>query len=433
MTGLARLLIRIFFRRIEVEHVENLSASGPVLLVANHTNGLVDGLLLMAALARYPRFLGKSTLFKIAPLWPFLKLAGVVPVFRAVDGVPGDGNVSAFATCREILAQGGMVAVFPEGISHDGSSLQPLRTGAARIALEAGIDDAVEGLVTIAVGLTYDAKARFRSRALVRIGSPVATSGWADAYRSDPHEAVREFTLDVAHRLSAVSPSYSSWEQAAQVTRVAEVVVRPPDGAPASDTALAARVDVSERLARIAQQDPGNARLGDLFAAFGTYERDLDFLGLNDSQLALQYPRAGLRGALAWSALKILFAFPFAIIGVAIHVVPFEVVKWIAKTPSNESIKSTVKLLGCFASFIVVYAVVGFFVGRSAGAVAGLLVAIGAPLCGYVTVRLAERLQRIGGLLEAYRTLRQRQDHVGAVLAHRSAVLDAARAVLTPS
>ena len=72
MTALARLLVRVFFRSIEIQDGENLPASGPVVLVANHTNGLVDGLLLMATLGRYPRFLGKSTLFKIPPRWPFL-------------------------------------------------------------------------------------------------------------------------------------------------------------------------------------------------------------------------------------------------------------------------------------------------------------------------------------------------------------------------
>src|SRR5580658_2839400 len=119
MGGFASLLVRIFFRRIEVEGAQNIPASTPVVLVANHLNGLVDGLLLMATLGRYPRFLGKSTLFKILPLWPFLKFAGVIPVYRAMDGAPGDHNVSAFATCHEILARGGMVALFPEGISHD--------------------------------------------------------------------------------------------------------------------------------------------------------------------------------------------------------------------------------------------------------------------------------------------------------------------------
>jgi 1-acyl-sn-glycerol-3-phosphate acyltransferase len=52
MTRLARLLIRVFFRRVELEGGGNLPASGPVVLVANHFNRLVDGLLLMATLSR---------------------------------------------------------------------------------------------------------------------------------------------------------------------------------------------------------------------------------------------------------------------------------------------------------------------------------------------------------------------------------------------
>jgi hypothetical protein len=40
MTRLARLLVRIFFRRVELEGGENLPHSGPVVLAANHINGL---------------------------------------------------------------------------------------------------------------------------------------------------------------------------------------------------------------------------------------------------------------------------------------------------------------------------------------------------------------------------------------------------------
>src|ERR1700719_95232 len=156
METLARVLVHVFFRRIEVENGQALTAGVPTVLVANHTNGLVDALLLMAALGRYPRFLGKSTLFKILPLWPFLKLAGVVPVYRSKDGESTSKNTAAFAMCRRLLSQGGIVAVFPEGISHDEPSLQPLKTGAARIALGAAVEDGVPGAVTVAVGLAYD-------------------------------------------------------------------------------------------------------------------------------------------------------------------------------------------------------------------------------------------------------------------------------------
>jgi len=168
MRRLARLLTRVFFRRIEVAGADQLPG-GPVVLVANHVNGLVDGMVLLAALDRYPRFLGKSTLFKIRPLAPFLRLAGVVPVYRAADGST-ERNREAFATAGAILSSGAMVAVFPEGVSHDDARLHPLRTGAARIAL-AAVEQGVTGLAVVPVGLIYEEKARFRSRALVRIGT----------------------------------------------------------------------------------------------------------------------------------------------------------------------------------------------------------------------------------------------------------------------
>jgi glycerol-3-phosphate O-acyltransferase / dihydroxyacetone phosphate acyltransferase len=430
MANFARLLVHIFFRQVELEHGDNLPADGPVVVVANHTNGLVDGLLLMATLSRFPRFLGKATLFKIPPLWPFLKLGGVVPVYRAIDGGGGGHNVSAFATSHRILAQGGVVALFPEGISHDESSLQPLKTGAARIALGAGFEGGGGGVVTVAVGLTYDAKARFRSRALVRIGSPESTARWADAYREDSHEAVRRFTMDMADRLSLVNPGYRSWAQAEQLTRAAEVVVRPTESALSSDIALADRAEVAERLAQRERSDPDDPQLQALLAATAAYEQDLDLVGLNDAQVAAEYPRGPLRATVARTTLKILFAAPFAVLGVAIHIVPFQIVKQLAKRPRNEGIKATVKLLGCVASFSFVYAALGFFAGRSFGAGAGLLVALAAPLCGYATVRLAERAQRIGGLLEGYRALRGHRVDLESILAHRSSVVDAAAKLL---
>jgi glycerol-3-phosphate O-acyltransferase / dihydroxyacetone phosphate acyltransferase len=78
----------------------------------------------MTTLPRYPRFLGKSTLFRILALWPFPKLAGVVPVYRAKDGGSRSRNTATFRICQQILAWGGLVALFPDGISHDEPELQ---------------------------------------------------------------------------------------------------------------------------------------------------------------------------------------------------------------------------------------------------------------------------------------------------------------------
>ncbi len=430
MRSLARVLVRIFFRSVETEHGERLPEHGPAMVVANHTNGLVDGLLLMAALRRYPRFLGKSTLFKIPPLWPFLKLAGVIPVYRAVDGGSSERNASAFATSDRLLAHRGVVAIFPEGISHDESTLQPLRTGAARIALEAAIGSMVPDVVIVAVGLVYDDKAIFRSRALVRIGEPSDVSPWKELYGQDGRAAVRQLTDAVARQLQEVSPPYASWAQADELARIAEVVVRTPDAGLPDDVDLAERAAVADRLASAARQRDLGPRFDALRVGYATYERDLYFLGLTDAQVASRYTKGSLRGSVTWSLAKVAVAGPFALIGVLVHVIPFQIVKQLAKRPRNVGIRATVKLLGCFTLFVLTYAVIGVVVGTRWGAWLGLAAAVAAPLCGYMAVRLFERAKRVGGLLAGYRTVRGRKDVLDSVFAHRRSVVTSASALL---
>ena len=430
MRGLAKLLVRIFFRRVEVDGLEHLPVDGPTVLIANHINGLVDALLLMATLPRFPRFLGKSTLFRIPPLWPFLKLAGVVPVYRASDGVSTARNDGSFRTCRRLLAHGQQVALFPEGVSHDESMLQPLKTGAARIALGAIVDDQVPDVVIVPVGLSYDAKARFRSRALVQAGMPQRAARWAAAYGDDSHQAVRDMTAEMAERLSAVSPTYRSWVQATGLRHIAAIVDRPVEAPGGGDVDLA-RVEATAQALADAEESGGRPQQWEtLGAAFAEYERDLALLGLSDRQLSDGSHPGRRRWALAWSATRVVVALPAAAVGAVIHVVPYQIMKTVGTVPTNESIRATVKLLGCFVLFTVVYVALGVVAGETWGPWEGLIAAAGAPACGYATVRLVERVKRIGGVLAGARVVRHRRAVLATVLAHRAAVVDAAGAVL---
>jgi hypothetical protein len=92
--------------------------------------------------------------------------------------------------------------------------------------------------------------------------------------------------------------------------------------------------------------------------------------------------------------------------------------------------KVTVKLLGCTALFAVTYAVVGYLVSLIAGPWVGLGAAATAALSGYAAVRLAERVQRIDGLLDGSRTMRNHGEVIGTVLGHRDAVVRMARMAL---
>ncbi|HEY5252839.1 MAG TPA: hypothetical protein VIJ09_14330 [Acidimicrobiales bacterium] len=104
--------------------------------------------------------------------------------------------------------------------------------------------------------------------------------------------------------------------------------------------------------------------------------------------------------------------------------------KKVGALPRNESIKATVKLLGCFVLFTLVYVAIGIVVGERWGPWAGVGASVGAPVCGYAAVRLAERVMRIGGVVAGARVLRQRRAVLTTVKDHRHAVVDAAARVL---
>ncbi len=428
MGSLARLLIHVFFRRVDVAHAERVAPSGPTVLVANHRNGLVDGLLLMAALPRFPRFLGKSTLFRIPVLWPFLKLAGVVPVYRAQDGAPMARNRQAFADAGRLLAAGELLSLFPEGVSHDRPALQPLRTGAARIALAAADQDGA-GISTIAVALVYDDKQRFRSKALVKVGRPELVDDWVALYRRDERTAVRGLTDELGARLREVGPDYRSWSDAELLALAAEVTARRSTDLP-SDVALIQREGIASSLAEVASVDGSGAALASVRAAVADYRHQLALVGLDDAQVAAGYGSGRLRRQFVGAWAKVLVTLPFAAIGVVVHAVPFLTVKALARIPSNDGMRATVKLIGCFFLFVAVYVSLGIAVGEAFDPWWGLVAAGLAPACGYAAVRVTERVRRIGGAVEGYRAVRRSGPLLDAAVEARAAVVAITQAVL---
>src|SRR5262249_44360525 len=113
------------------------------------------------------------------------------------------------------------VGIFPEGVTYDDSQLKPVKTGAARMALELEYrHEGRLGLQIVPVGLTYAAKERYRSEALVHFGEPIRIAPFVGSYGSRRKECIQESSAEIGRRLQSLIVHLPLLEQA----RVVEAV-----------------------------------------------------------------------------------------------------------------------------------------------------------------------------------------------------------------
>lgn len=119
-----------FFSEMEVSGIDNLPASGPVVLAANHLTS-TDMFPMQFAIPRLIFFMGKEELFRNAFMDVVLRRLGSFPVKR------GGRDEWALRHAMKILEQGKVLGIFPEGTRSRGRGLLPAKTGAARLAIAA--------------------------------------------------------------------------------------------------------------------------------------------------------------------------------------------------------------------------------------------------------------------------------------------------------
>jgi 1-acyl-sn-glycerol-3-phosphate acyltransferase len=130
--------LKLVFRP-HVEGAENVPASGPAILASNHLS-YADWLFMPLTLPRRVTFVAKAEYFTTPGLkgWfqrRFFSGAGQVPIDRS----GASAAEGALSSARQILGDGDLFGIYPEGTrSHDGR-LYRGKTGVARLALETGV------------------------------------------------------------------------------------------------------------------------------------------------------------------------------------------------------------------------------------------------------------------------------------------------------
>ncbi len=177
-------MLRLYFRKIRIEGIENIPEGKPLLVTPNHQNALIDALLVGAFTPVPLHYLTRSDVFK-PWLKPLLHRVNMMPIYRIRDGYSKLSlNDQVFAECKEVFKNKGSILIFAEGNHGKEYFLRPLTKGAARLALQsqAEIED---DLMLLPIGLNFFSHQKPQSTVLIKYGEPVSIKKYLSVYQEN--------------------------------------------------------------------------------------------------------------------------------------------------------------------------------------------------------------------------------------------------------
>lgn len=402
------IALRLFFRRLEAVNVERVPKTGAILFVLNHPNGLVDPALVFVSLPRRVSFLAKSTLYD-NPIGAFLlRTFEILPIYRRIDAdAKSQSNAVTFDNCFELLERGRCIAIFPEGISHDLTQLQPIKTGAARIALGffQGENDKAESkntekkqLKIVPVGLYYTSKTSFRSEALIRYGEvfdvePVALDGNGEP----PREAVLNLTAKIEQSLRDVTLNLETESELGAVLRAEALFSSVFENLIFKQTltqTVRRLQDLAAKYALLEKNDPQKMR--ELNDKVTRYENNLKASGITTESLSvLQHPTWYVFRYLVLRVVLLVTLAPLAVVGAIIHSPAYffsNLLGRIFKTHDTDVAGSSSTIIAALGlmplTWLIVASIIWYFFGWQIALISIPLTI----LCGYIALYSSETL-----------------------------------------
>ncbi|CAM5328279.1 lysophospholipid acyltransferase family protein [Streptomyces abikoensis] len=132
--GVARTMFKALDLRFDIQGAEHVPARGGAVLVSNHI-GYLD--FIFCGLAARPakrlvRFMAKESVFRHKVSGPLMRAMKHIPVDRAA-------GMDAYKHALSALRSGEIIGVFPEATISQSFTLKNFKSGAARLAQEAGV------------------------------------------------------------------------------------------------------------------------------------------------------------------------------------------------------------------------------------------------------------------------------------------------------
>lgn len=189
-----RLVLPLHFGKIEVRGQENLPTNGPVIVAPTHRSRwdaiLVPAIIGKSATGRDPRYMVSINEMRGIQGWFIRRMGGF-----AVD--PKHPSIGTLRHGVELLQQGEMLVIFPEGDIYRDGNVHPLKPGLARLALSAELSQPELGIKILPINISYSQTyPTWGCDVTCRIGSPIHVGDYSTgSIKKDAQQLTQDLEL----------------------------------------------------------------------------------------------------------------------------------------------------------------------------------------------------------------------------------------------
>ena len=404
LQNIIKIALAIFFQKIEIRHGENVPEQGPVLLAVNHPDSQMDAFVLSSAIKRKVHYIAHAGLFANKLRAKLLRSCGVIPLScQRGKSDESDPNIEAFQECYEVLERGEVIGIFPEGISEMTRRVRKIKTGAARIVLEAERRNNYElGVKLIPVGLHFFSRSRFRSRVLVNVGRLIDLQPFFSLNEKDNFQAVNLLTAQIQDNLENLTVNVQNTELDLFVKDIENIyrdeLMTQTLADHKSSKKIIAEFVITQKIADCVEyyhkNDPQRVR--DMEEKITNYNRKLKRLHLKDIMVREKTSIKELFKAELAGIAKAIAGFPLAAYGVLNNFFPYRITEFIARKFIDDRTKILMALLlGGGITFILFYCAQVFLVWYLEGYLWAVLYFCSLPLSGFFALGYIKDIRKI--------------------------------------
>ena len=261
-------VLKLSYRSILQVGRENIPTDGAIIFAPNHTNTLMDALVVLTMDHKPKVFVARADIFKNRKLAKILTFLKIMPIMRQRDGFQAvKKNQETIDKAVDVLKDKIPFCIFPEGTHLAKFSSLPLSKGILKIAFQAHEQMPQVPLYIVPVGIRYGNHFRFRSTIRMEFGKPINVGEYlTENAHLTPQEQMNGMKNLLTDRLHATlfripnDEDYDATYEVCNAVEPIEVKKLPKEKEHKLETQFQANNNTLKRIEELKESNPDQAK-----------------------------------------------------------------------------------------------------------------------------------------------------------------------------